>query len=259
MCSFKPKSSNFKIKEIDKSLESNTGIGHTRWATHGGVTLNNCHPHTCNSVTLVHNGIIENYLSLKKILLDKGYSFYGETDTEVLAGYIDYCYKETKDKVLAIDKAIKSITGSYALGIIFNDETDTIYATRKDSPLIVGLSADGNFIASDMPAIAKYTNKYFLLNAGDIVTLHKFSYTVTNNNDIPVKFSVDGGTTWTNDLADVAASDSTKLAANSGTTTIKVQWKWDFNGSDDSFDTALGIGGNAVLTVKAEVTATQVD
>ena len=172
---------NLKNK-IDKSLESNTGIGHTIWATHGGVTLNNCHPHTCNSVTLVHNGIIENYLSLKKILLDKGYSFYGETDTEVLAGYIDYCYKETKDKVLAIDKAIKSITGSYALGIIFNDETDTIYATRKDSPLIVGLSADGNFIASDMPAIAKYTNKYFLLNAGDIVTLHKFSYTVTNNN-----------------------------------------------------------------------------
>ena len=98
-----------------------------------------------------------------------------------------------------------------------------------------------------------------LKNASQVTAQYAIDYTVTNNNDIPVKFSVDGGTTWTNDLADVAASDSTKLAANSGTTTIKVQWKWDFNGSDDSFDTALGIGGNAVLTVKAEVTATQVD
>ena len=98
-----------------------------------------------------------------------------------------------------------------------------------------------------------------LKNESQVTAQYAIDYTVTNNNDIPVKFSVDGGTTWTNDLADVAASDSTKLAANSGTTTIKVQWKWDFNGSDDSFDTALGIGGNAVLTVKAEVTATQVD
>ena len=98
-----------------------------------------------------------------------------------------------------------------------------------------------------------------LKNESQVTAQYAIDYTVTNNNDIPVKFSVDGGTTWTNDLADVAASDSTKLAANSGTTTIKVQWKWDFNGSDDNFDTALGIGGNAVLTVKAEVTATQVD
>lgn len=174
-------------KKIDNSSTSFTGIGHTRWATHGGVTINNCHPHTKNKVTLVHNGIIENYLTIKKILLDNGYSFYGETDTEVLAGFIDYCYKETNDKILAIDKALKQLTGSYALGIIFSDETDTIYAARKDSPLIVGISSDGNFIASDMPAIAKYTNKYFLLDEGDIVILHKDSYKVLNNQSVITK------------------------------------------------------------------------
>lgn len=97
-----------------------------------------------------------------------------------------------------------------------------------------------------------------LTNASQVTAQYAIDYTVTNNNDIPVQFSVDGEN-WTNDLADVAASDSTKLAANSGTTTIKVQWKWGFNGGDDSYDTALGIGGTAVLTVKAEVTATQVD
>ena len=97
-----------------------------------------------------------------------------------------------------------------------------------------------------------------LKNASQVTAQYAIDYTVTNNNDIPVKFSVDGGTTWTNDLADVAASDSTKLAANSGTTTIKVQWKWDFNGNDTT-DTTLGSAGTATLTVAAAVTATQVD
>ena len=141
--------------------------------------------------------------------------------------------------------------------------TDTftfdLFKTIKDSD---GTNNETEMNPVDGSIIAPGTQGSFdlvLTNASQVTAQYAIDYTVTNNNDIPVKFSVDGGTTWTNDLADVAASDSTKLAANSGTTTIKVQWKWDFNGSDDSFDTALGIGGNAVLTVKAEVTATQVD
>ena len=141
--------------------------------------------------------------------------------------------------------------------------TDTftfdLFKTIKDSD---GIKNETEMNPVDGSIIAPGTQGSFdlvLTNASQVTAQYAIDYTVTNNNDIPVKFSVDGGTTWTNDLADVAASDSTKLAANSGTTTIKVQWKWDFNGSDDSFDTALGIGGNAVLTVKAEVTATQVD
>lgn len=141
--------------------------------------------------------------------------------------------------------------------------TDTftfdLFKTIKDSN---GTDDETDMSPVDGSIIAPGTQGSFdlvLTNASQVTAQYAIDYTVTNNNDIPVKFSVDGGTTWTNDLADVAASDSTKLAANSGTTTIKVQWKWDFNGSDDSFDTALGIGGNAVLTVKAEVTATQVD
>lgn len=137
--------------------------------------------------------------------------------------------------------------------------TFDLFQTITDSDLT---SAENDIAPADGSIIAPGTQGSFdlvLTNASQVTAQYAIDYTVTNNNDIPVKFSVDGGTTWTNDLADVAASDSTKLAANSGTTTIKVQWKWDFNGSDDSFDTALGIGGNAVLTVKAEVTATQVD
>ena len=136
--------------------------------------------------------------------------------------------------------------------------TFDLFKTVKDT----GGADEADINPADGSIIAPGTQGSFdlvLTNASQVTAQYAIDYTVTNNNDIPVKFSVDGGTTWTNDLADVAASDSTKLAANSGTTTIKVQWKWDFNGSDDSFDTALGIGGTAVLTVAAAVTATQVD
>ena len=141
--------------------------------------------------------------------------------------------------------------------------TDTftfdLFKTIKDSD---GINNETEMNPVDGSIIAPGTQGSFdlvLTNASQVTAQYAIDYTVTNTGNIPVQFSVDGGKTWTNDLADVAASDSTKLVANSGTTTIKVQWKWDFNGSDDSFDTALGIGGNAVLTVKAEVTATQVD
>lgn len=137
--------------------------------------------------------------------------------------------------------------------------TFDLFNTIKDSN---GTDNETDMSSNDGSIIAPGTQGSFdlvLKNESQVTAQYAIDYTVTNNSDIPVQFSVDGGRTWTDDLADVAASDSTKLAANSGTTTIKVQWKWDFNGSDDSFDTALGIGGNAVLTVKAEVTATQVD
>ena len=141
---------------------------------------------------------------------------------------------------------------------LFKTVTDT---HNNGSPEIPDY-AENDISTTNGRIIAPGTQGSFALvltNASQVTAQYAIDYTVTNTGNIPVQFSVDGGTTWTNDLADVAASDSTKLAANSGTTTIKVQWKWDFNGSDDSFDTALGIGGNAVLTVKAEVTATQVD
>ena len=141
--------------------------------------------------------------------------------------------------------------------------TDTftfdLFKTIKDSD---GINNETEMNPVDGSIIAPGTQGSFdlvLTNASQVTAQYAIDYTVTNTGNIPVQFSVDGGTTWTNDLADVAASDSTKLVANSGTTTITVQWKWDFNGSDDSYDTALGIGGNAVLTVNAKVTATQVD
>lgn len=158
-------------KEIPDNINSNIGIGHTRWATHGGVTIENCHPHTVGNVTLVHNGIIENYLKIKEKLTKSGYKFVGETDSEILCGLIDFYYKEINDKLLTIQKVISEIEGSYALGIIFHDEMDKIYAVRKDSPLIIGLSEEENFIASDMPAIIKYTNKYIVLEVGEIAKL----------------------------------------------------------------------------------------
>lgn len=152
---------------------------------------------------------------------------------------------------------------SFKVGEIDIATTDTftfdLFKTIKDSD---GINNETEMNPVDGSIIAPGTQGSFdlvLKNESQVTAQYAIDYTVTNNNDIPVKFSVDDGTTWTNDLADVAASDSTKLAANSGTTTIKVQWKWDFNGSDDSFDTALGIGGTAVLTVEAKVTATQVD
>lgn len=141
--------------------------------------------------------------------------------------------------------------------------TDTftfdLFKTIKDSD---GINNETEMNPVDGSIIAPGTQGSFdlvLKNESQVTAQYAIDYTVTNNSDIPVQFSVDGGRTWTDDLTDVTASDATKLAANSGTTTITVQWKWDFNGSDDSYDTALGIGGNAVLTVNAKVTATQVD
>lgn len=164
----KGKISNLEEKINPLNISSNTGIGHTRWATHGEPSEINAHPHKCGSVTLVHNGIIENYNELKFELLEMGVEFKSETDTEVAAAYINEVYKKEKNKLICISKATENFRGSYAFGIIFDDEPDTIYATRKDSPLVIGLGdTSSNFIASDVSAILDYTNKYILLEYGE--------------------------------------------------------------------------------------------
>ena len=175
-----------KISNLDEKLNkldttSSVAIAHTRWATHGEPNETNAHPHQVGKVTLVHNGIIENYAILKEELIAKGYEFKSETDTEVATAFIDYCYSMCQDKLQAIREACKKIRGSYAFDIIFDDEPETIYSTRKDSPLIIGYSDDGNFAASDISAILSYTNKYSLIDEGEIVKITKDSVTFYNS------------------------------------------------------------------------------
>ncbi len=145
---------------------SNCGIGHTRWATHGEPSDINSHPHGSGVVSIVHNGIIENYLEIKRELLKKGYVFESETDTEAVSKLLEDKY--SGDPLSAIKETVEEIRGSYAFGIVFGDFPDTIYAIRKESPLIVGLSEGENFIASDIPAILKYTKDYYLLEENEI-------------------------------------------------------------------------------------------
>ncbi len=157
------------------------GIGHTRWATHGVPSDTNAHPHfnEAETITVVHNGIIENYLQLRKMLTDKGYHFVSETDTEVLAHLLDYYYKG--NPLEAITKVLHRVEGSYALGILFADSPDQIFAARKDSPLIVGQNEDGCFIASDVPAVLKYTRKVYYVDNQEVVRLradHMHFYSV---------------------------------------------------------------------------------
>lgn len=152
----------------EKLIDSHIGIAHTRWATHGCVTENNAHPHTVGRVTLVHNGIIENAMELKKKLSGEGVLFKTETDTEVLTALIDYYYDN--DPIMAIERAINDVRGSYALAIVFKDQ-DKLFAVRKDLPLIVGYGKDEYFVASDISAIINYTNRYSLLDENEIVTL----------------------------------------------------------------------------------------
>ena len=158
-----------KIKS-QEIMESHLGIAHTRWATHGKPTEENAHPHTVGKVTLVHNGIIENAEELREKLKKEGVTFYSETDTEVVAALINKYYEN--ESIEAIDKALDEVKGSYALGILFQDSED-LYAVRKDSPLIIGLGKNENFIASDIAAIIDYTNKYLLLEEREITHITK--------------------------------------------------------------------------------------
>ena len=164
-----------KIKN-QKIIDCNIGIAHTRWATHGEPTEINAHPHKSGKITLVHNGIIENAGELKEKLEKEKISFYSSTDTEVIAALINKYYK--KDMKEAIKKAVKELKGSYALGIICDDEPETLYAIRCESPLIMGIGDKEFFITSDIGAIINYTSKYLLLGENEIVTLTKKGYTI---------------------------------------------------------------------------------
>ncbi len=170
----------------DSPAPGNIGIGHTRWATHGIPSVKNSHPHTNTdgTIAVVHNGIIENHEALKDYLQKKGYCFKSETDTEVVPHLIDYYYDG--DLMDAVKKAVARLDGSYALGIISSKEPDKIIAVRKDSPLIVGLCTEGNFIASDIPAILSETRDVYLLNDGEFVTLTKDNVTITDKDSNPV-------------------------------------------------------------------------
>ena len=160
-----------ELTQDGATLPGTVGIGHTRWATHGVPSDLNAHPHFNHdhSIVVVHNGIIENYLKLKKKLAGKGYEFLSETDTEVIAHMLDYYYKG--DLLDAISKVMHRMEGSYGLGIMFRDHPDEVYAVRKDSPLIVGTSPEGNLIASDVPAVLKYTRDVYYLENEEIVKL----------------------------------------------------------------------------------------
>lgn len=181
-----------KIIELEKVLEkhySNLGIGHTRWATHGIPSEINSHPHRSGKITIVHNGIIENYASIKEELIKEGVTFKSETDTEVAAALLNNLYSKTNDMLETMKKFEKKVRGAYALGILNDDDFNTLYAIKKASPLIVGIGNNENFIASDVPAILKYTNKYTTLNDGDmaIIKTNSINYYDINGKRIDKK------------------------------------------------------------------------
>lgn len=182
-------------------LKGTVGIGHTRWATHGAPSDVNSHPHmnSGENISVVHNGIIENYMALKKRLERKGYTFQSETDTEVVAQLMDYYFDG--DILSTVAKVLTRVEGSYALGILCTDNPDEIIAAKKDSPLIVGLSDEGNFIASDIPAVLKYTRKVYILEDGEIVRLTKDGVSIYNMELEPVEKEV------TEILWDVSAAE----------------------------------------------------
>ena len=158
-----------KKLELQALAESRCGIGHTRWATHGEPSDVNSHPHSTPRVSIVHNGIIENYGILKERLMAKGYTFESETDTEVLVKLIDNCYEG--EPLKALHKALGMVRGSYALAVLFRDFPDTVFAVKRESPLIVGWGEGENFVASDIPALLKYTRKYSVLEEGDLAVV----------------------------------------------------------------------------------------
>ena len=157
-----------KIKNLKNKVnldeKSTLGIGHTRWATHGEANETNAHPHQVGKITLVHNGIIENYEKIKKELINKGYTFKTETDSEVGCALLDFLYQKNQNMIKSIEEFKTIVKGSYALGIICSDDKDTLYTVKNASPLIIGVGDNENFIASDVPAILKYTNKYITLD-----------------------------------------------------------------------------------------------
>ena len=185
-----------KVGLLDKKLSqlqlqpSPLGIAHTRWATHGIPNESNSHPHHQGSVTLVHNGIIENYNEIKKEMEQAGYVFNSQTDSEVACAYIDCMFQQTKDKRKALIAANQKFRGSFAFGILFDDDVETIYAMRRNSPLIIATSEEANYIASDVPAILKYTNQYILLGQDEFATITKEAIHLYNINNETIDYVI---------------------------------------------------------------------
>jgi glucosamine--fructose-6-phosphate aminotransferase (isomerizing) len=160
---------NLKEKLSDLKLASNIGIGHIRWATHGKPSFENAHPHYSEGLVIVHNGIIENYVDIKKKLQKKGYDFYSETDTEVIAHLIHSMYEN--DLLNAVQKALREIKGSYAIAVLCEREPNKLIVARNDSPLVIGKGENENFAASDIPAILQYTRDFIFLEDGDTAVI----------------------------------------------------------------------------------------
>ena len=177
-----------KKLELQALAESRCGIGHTRWATHGEPSDVNSHPHSTPRVSIVHNGIIENYGILKERLMAKGYTFESETDTEVLVKLIDNCYEG--EPLKALHEALGMVRGSYALAVLFKDFPDTVFAVKRESPLIVGWGEGENFVASDIPALLKYTRKYSVLEEGNLAVVTAGSIQFYNEFAEPVEREV---------------------------------------------------------------------
>ena len=195
-----------RLINLEESLKTNPidgtiGIGHTRWATHGEPSDINAHPHSNENITLsvVHNGIIENYLKLKQWLISKGYNFYSKTDTEVIPNLIDYYYNG--DLLEAVIKATEKFEGSFAIGVISNNEPDKLIAVKKDSPLIVGIGQNEYFIASDIPAVLSHTKDVYLLNDNEFVTLTKDGIDIRTKNKEIIKKEI-FHVTWDIDAAE---------------------------------------------------------
>ncbi|MDB9803283.1 glutamine--fructose-6-phosphate transaminase (isomerizing) [Candidatus Thioglobus sp.] len=173
---------NLQLKK--PSLKGNVGLAHTRWATHGKPSLNNAHPHISkNSISVVHNGIIENYIDLKDLQIRQGYAFTSETDTEVIAHAIESAIKSSDSLLKATQKAIKKLDGSYGIGVLSSKYPDQIIAARKGSPLVIGVGVNGNFVASDQMALLSVTDKFIFLEEGDIAEIKLDKITIYDCND----------------------------------------------------------------------------
>ena len=169
--------------KLNKNDESNIGIAHTRWATHGKATSINAHPHSVKHITIVHNGIIENYEEIKDMLEKENYSFKSSTDTEVACALLNYYYEKFRDVDKTIKEFMNKVIGSYAIAMIIDNDLDNLYVLKKESPLVIGISDNTNIVASDIRAIVKYINKYYILN--------DFEYARVNANEVMIK-SVNG-------------------------------------------------------------------
>ena len=177
----------------DSNSTSTIGIAHTRWATHGKPSKTNSHPHTdnTNKFSVVHNGIIENYTDIKKFLMDNGYKFISETDTEVIPNLISYYYASGNDFLKSVNLACNDLEGSYAIEVLCEDFPDRIIVAKKDSPLVIGTSKNSNYIASDIPAVLSYTKDFYLLEDGDIVEIYANKLNFYDKDLNPIKKKIE--------------------------------------------------------------------